>query len=229
MGKYMPRRKIQQMLFYSVFISAIFLVGCTPFAGPLHPSFVADKKGGVPSGFFVCHGHNCKVEDKASLSSKDWRKIGGYITTSQRTAQDERLGIARAIAVIEQKVGVQTGTADDRAGTGFPAPDISQMDCVSEAVNTTRYLKMMEKEGWLKFHTVEAAARRGYFSNGMWPHNAAVIKQKKNNQSYAVDSWFFANGVAPVIVPLSQWKAGWRVPEDKAKNPIPGPDGRYIY
>ncbi len=31
-------------------------------------------------------------------------------------------------------------------------------------------------------------------------------------EEYAVDSWFFDNGVEPVIIPLKLWRDGWRPP-----------------
>jgi hypothetical protein len=55
------------------------------------------------------------------------------------------------------------------------------------------------------------AAWRGNFVDG-WPHNTAVLIENGTGASYAVDSWFFANGVEPAIVPLDEWKAGWRPP-----------------
>jgi len=42
------------------------------------------------------------------------------------------------------------------------------------------------------------------------PHTTAVIQEKSNFEKYAVDSWYQDNGEDPFIVPLANWKAGWK-------------------
>ena len=41
------------------------------------------------------------------------------------------------------------------------------------------------------------------------PHTTAVIEDIGTGTRYAVDSWFFDNGIPPAIVELSAWKKGW--------------------
>lgn len=210
------------------------LLACIAFApmfagcAPLEPRFVEDTYGGTPSKFFVCHGYNCMKQSAASMNSAQWREVGTHFDPTPETPLDERRRIAPAIAMIEAAAGAQTGTDIDRAGVGFPKTDFTQLDCVDEAINTTRYLRMIEDSGWLRHHTVLNPARRGYAVDGIWTHNSAVIRDDTTGRKYAVDTWFFDNGHPPAIVPLDDWMDGWRVPDDEDGNPVPGPDGRYI-
>jgi hypothetical protein len=82
-----------------------------------------------------------------------------------------------------------------------------QMDCIDESTNTTTYLYMLEQAGYLKWHTlVDRSTRFGIFI-GM-PHATAVIEDINTHTRYAVDSWFFDNGIPPAIIELSAWKKG---------------------
>jgi len=87
------------------------------------------------------------------------------------------------------------------------------MDCIDESSNTTTYMAMMQKDGLLRWHRVVDTKTRGYFIFG-WPHTTAVIKEKKTGRSWAVDSWFYDNGIPPAILPIAKWSDGWE-PEQK--------------
>ena len=80
---------------------------------------------------------------------------------------------------------------------------------VVENCSAETYLRMLEKQGYLHHHRVaERATRFGIFVGA--PHTTAVIQENNSQTLYAVDSWFFDNGESPVIVKLTEWKAGWR-------------------
>ena len=73
-----------------------------------------------------------------------------------------------------------------------------------------RSLRILVKTGLLRWHRVEDRVTRGFFLFG-WPHTTAVVSDQTTGRKWAVDSWFFANGVPPVIVPLEQWQqVRWR-------------------
>jgi hypothetical protein len=87
----------------------------------------------------------------------------------------------------------------------------NQLDCVDESTNSTTYLRMMERDGLLRYHRVgsrAARARSGGFIIG-WPHFTAVIEEIASGEKWAVDSWFRNNGEPPEVVPLSLWRTGW--------------------
>ena len=114
---------------------------------------------------------------------------------------------------MEKIIGKKTNTTDDRGGNleGVFA-ESNQMDCIDESSNSTTYLALMQRDNLLKWHTVQPTKTRGFFIFGM-PHTTAVIKENQTGEKWAVDSWFYDNGVEPVIIPISQWSDGWR-PED---------------
>jgi hypothetical protein len=58
-------------------------------------------------------------------------------------------------------------------------------------------------------HRVEQPRTRGYFILG-WPHTSAVIRSLTDGDRYVVDSWFEDNGRPAHVVPLKQWRVGWR-------------------
>lgn len=163
----------------------------------------------VPERFSVCFDHSCRTIATRSVSSQEWQRITAPLQTPAPTAAAERTAIGLSIARMEQIVGQKTGTAGDRGGnlTGFGRQ--GQMDCIDESNNTTTYLKLLQQDGRLLHHEVEDRATRFGLFAGM-PHTTAVIEEVAARQRYAVDAWFFDNGQPPVIVPLDEWKSGWR-------------------
>ncbi|MCP5432300.1 MAG: hypothetical protein H6923_03415 [Alphaproteobacteria bacterium] len=159
------------------------------------------------SGFHVCHGYGCSFESKAALSAEEVSGIGAIFRPPPASAEEERARIGAAVARVETLVGTQIGTSADEAGAG-PFGGIKQQDCIDEAVNTTHYLTLMERAGWLAFHRVGEPAHRG-IDIGRWPHNTATVIETASGRRYVIDSWFHANGEAPEIVPVELWATGW--------------------
>ena len=62
--------------------------------------------------------------------------------------------------------------------------------------------------GLLQWHEVGYPRHRGLL-NLKFPHNTAVLIDRRTKQSFAVDSWFYANGEAPEIVPIENWMQGY--------------------
>lgn len=164
------------------------------------------------NSFDICHAGGCEEVARVSLNIDEWNTISELFQTPAETAEDERELISLAIGMFETFVGVKTRTENDLGGTfsGFNVP--GQLDCNDEAINSTTYMKLLSQAGFLKFHHVIDTKRRGYFLD-RWPHSTAAIEENASKQRYAVDSWFYDNGSPAVIIPLEQWKDGWK-PED---------------
>lgn len=162
----------------------------------------------APSGFTICHGYGCQYKAEVKMTPAGWQKVRAAFGTRPATPEAERDAAARAIAVLEKKVGSATGTDVDEPGAALIAKNRFQQDCIDETVNTTTYLRMLHADGLLRFHDIGEAAWRGKFID-RWPHNTAVLVERDSGSAYAMDSWFHANGVRPEIVPLDKWKAGW--------------------
>lgn len=159
--------------------------------------------------FSVCHGNTCKYIDSVSMSAKEWNEIRDIFNPPAASAAEEREKIRVAIARFETIIGNKTGTSGDR-GENFPGMGLDgQMDCVDEATNTSVYLSLLQDQHLLKWHHVQPRTNRG-IETLQAPHFTAVISEDETGSEYAVDSWFLDNGQPPFVVPLSEWKQGWK-------------------
>lgn len=161
-----------------------------------------------PGRFSLCFDHHCASLATLSLGRGQWRAITRLFADRHRSPEAERRAIARAIALLETYTGRMTGTANDKGGDLAGLGQAGQMDCIDESINTTTYLRMLERAKLLRWHRVEDRATRGWFIRG-WPHTTAVIRDTTSGVLYAVDAWFEDNGRPPHIVPLQIWREGW--------------------
>jgi len=171
----------------------------------------------VPGLFSVCHGHSCTLVSTVSLDDDQWDQIARLFAVPAATPQLEREQIADAIALFETIVGKLTGTSGDKPGNEGDRNWQGQMDCIDEATNTTTYLKMLSRAGFLRWHSVEKKATRAFII--LFPHTTAVVRDLQSGERWAVDSWFFANGERPVILSLEEWHHGW-YPDKPATPPL---------
>lgn len=169
-----------------------------------------------PAHFSVCYNGSCKEVAQVSVTAEQWKQVTAPLMTPAPDAEAERKQIATAVGLMEQVVGVLTGTSHDKGRNDMGEPGDNWMDCIDESTNTTSYMRMFAKDGLLRHHTVEDRQTRGWFIFG-YPHTSAIIRDKDSGQVYAVDSWFHDNGVPPEILPVEVWHAGWNPPPDKEK------------
>jgi hypothetical protein len=168
----------------------------------------------TPEDFSVCFDNSCKSITQLSLKPEQWQAIHQLFLPNAKNAEEERSNIGHAIARMEQFIGKMTGTSHDRGKNKSPDdPRHRGMDCIDESTNTTNYLYMMQEAGLIQWHQLKEPVTRGFFFFG-WPHTTAVIEEKAGATDWAIDSWFHDNGVKPEIIPLTQWRSGWR-PEKK--------------
>ena len=163
-----------------------------------------------PSDFTTCNHYDCDGGGATvSLSAKQWQSIQTLFTPPSATASEERGRIAEAVALMEKYIGRQNNTFADQAGNDFKDPIESyQHDCVAETVNSTIYLLLLKKEQLLRWHQVSYPAHRSV-ATILFQHYSAVIKEIDSDDLYVVDSWFFANGEKPIIIPLAQWSKNY--------------------
>lgn len=174
--------------------------------------------------FEVCQGGGCVVSTTTLLTATEWNAVTSIFnqpasSSQQGSAEQERQKIAQAIGVLEDLVGKKVGTSTDLAGTFNNSETPGQMDCNDEAINTTTYLRLFKANGFMPQFEVEDMRTRNFFFTG-WPHTTAVIHDIKTGERYAVDSWFYDNGHAALIVPFAQWKANYQ--------PVDSPIGKQI-
>ncbi len=197
-----------------VFSALCFLTGCSGLHHNTDYSSYLARKGVTkiePARFQHCRGYGCRlIDDDLILGEPDWQALEALFSPPATDAAQERAQIAAAIGLFEQAVGAKTGSEADRRGTYHKLGD-DQHDCVDESVNTTIYLALLDRKGWLAHHTPGApTARLPLFGGGLGPHQTAVIIERETGESFAVDSWFHDNGHPAMIAPLAHWYRGWR-------------------
>jgi hypothetical protein len=191
------------LLLFPLLFTAL-LAGCSSMEERRVGSLV--EHAPTPAAFRVCHGSNCRIETRVSLGEQDWNKVRAEFQPSPSTALEERRRIANAIGLMEQLVAPRAGTGKDVGRNLAVADQSTQLDCVDEAVNSSTYLHLIEADGLLRFHTIDMPAHRG----GVFlAHNTAVVRELATGQRYTVDSWFYDNGAAAVVLPLQVWLNGW--------------------
>ncbi len=162
--------------------------------------------------FTVCHGFNCTERSHATLSEQQWRRVAAVFKPRAKNAQTERQQIASGVALIETIVGPQTGIAAHQwtHQNMLIVPnvgDLTQLDCVDEAVNTWTFMTLMERGRLLQFHRVAQLSNAGSLTDPFM-RNTAVVEEI-NGGYFAVDASLVDNGVPPVVMPLATWMGDW--------------------
>ena len=196
---------------YLALISLMLLGGCADTLYPSLPSYMRSKQLGVVSKeqFPHCQQYDCAVVKNVRLSRQDWSKILQAYGKPAENAAAERQKIARTVGAFERVVGPLTHTDHDREGSFIKTGD-GQLDCVDESTNTTVYMLLLQENGLIKFHDIgQPQVRYPIISGRGWMHQTAVVTEKENDQTFAIDSWFEDNGRPAYVVPIETWRDGW--------------------
>ena len=198
---------------------ALALAGCMTSSGggdaPLSSEYLGRyaETSPTPASFIECHGFGCAERSRVSLSAAEWGRVKAQLAPPAHDARAERAKVARAIAVMQKIVGVQTGTGVHQwthkdmmilPNLGDP----TQRDCIDEAVNTWTTMTMMERAGLLRFHTVAELGYAGLPTDTN-PRNTAVLREKAGGALYAVDASLTDGGEPPYVMPLTVWAGDW--------------------
>ncbi len=163
--------------------------------------------------FSHCSSYGCQIVQQVSFEPAEWDQILTAFETPPTNAQQEREALPKAIAMMEKIIGPKTGTSDDIARSWtFTFLPKGQLDCIDESINTTTYLQLLEQAGYVRFHDIGTIALRGNRLDLMLLHNTATLIDHDSGISYAIDSWFGANGMPPDVVLLDDWIEGWKPP-----------------
>lgn len=192
-------------------ILVLMLCGCTKGQGISLIPYENPEAG--PRGFDVCHGFSCTYKTPSYFTDAQWAGILQPLKTTAKDAQAERRNIARSIALMEKYATENAGLRPDLGKAETFEKDQHQMDCLDEAINTSHYLQMLEQAGGLHWNEVSDPIHRGFFVDGMWPHNSAAVKDKETGEVYAIDTYYFDSGVEPAVVPIDEWLDEWRPAE----------------
>ena len=153
----------------------------------------------------VCVDYGCDIQRTARIHEAEWNEIKSILLEAD-SPDSERNAVAKVVGYLEQIVGEQVGTAQDLTKNTEPDGGPGHLDCISESLNTERYLRELAKASLLRWHHVDLRTSRA--SLIINPHWTAVLKQTDSGQAFAVDSWYGANGQRSFIVELDKWQRG---------------------
>lgn len=205
---------------FLVFISLLFLNACS---GGNHIDYLRMRDIPAPTieSFTHCYNYGCAKRERLALPADTKSRIDTLFSTSSKSKEEEKSRIIQSLQILEKDIGEITGTKNDKRGTfrayqnNSPEAKSFQQDCIDESTNTTTYLSLLNQLEYLKFYTPAFPANRQPFtSKAPWWHQTATIKDNETGDLYAVDTWFEDNGVAGYIVPLKEWKNGWKPKRD---------------
>jgi hypothetical protein len=186
----------------------LLLAGCA--SGPPRSITYAVRDDVSLDSFRYCGGYGCKDPHVIAFGPSQWADVRHLFDAPPATPAAERQAMAQAVGRLEAFAGAQAGTADDRGGTLFQVFRSGQVDCFSEAANTTNFLTLMQKDGLLRYHAVEAVEMRGLqYGRGFGTHATAVVRELATGTRYVIDSWFFDNGTPAAVAPVEDWIEGW--------------------
>ncbi len=156
----------------------------------------------------ICHAYGCLVEAKIVYSESLLHEIDQMLSVAV-DAENERKILAQAIGRMYAIGGEQSDIHNDKGGNYADANMPGRMDCIDHSTSTTRFLKLLEARGDLRWHRVLSSDVR-YFAYIFPAHYSAVIEENSDDEAarFVVDSWFVDNGQPAVILPLDEWKKG---------------------
>lgn len=154
----------------------------------------------------VCHAYECLVKTGVSLSDQDIQTIRKLMAPGKASPQAERRVIAETIGWMERRVAGETGTASDRDYRDLlSGGDLTQLDCIDEASNSTSYMMLFRKLELIHHHRIGYPIAKGFLLDGRYPHVTAVVIETETGKEYSIDSWVFANGETAAVSPLDVW------------------------
>jgi hypothetical protein len=170
----------------------------------------------------ICYNYGCLAQARITYSNAQLAWVHARLATARDPAA-ERAMLAEVIGRLYAWAGRQSPIWRDRGGDYADDVADGRMDCIDHATSTTRLLRMIEARGWLKHHRVLDQVMRSFL---ILQHFSAAIEEvvatadrqrhgtvqpagaERVSAQFVVDSWFFDNGAAPLIMPLDEWKRG---------------------
>ena len=150
----------------------------------------------------ICYNYGCAANATVTFNEQQLANVAAQFR-GLLNAAEEREAIAQAVGMLARYAGEQSPVFRDKGRDNDGNVD-GRMDSEDHSINTTAYLRVLEKRGLLKLHRVQSRVVRGATK----AHWAARIAEIRTHQEFVVDSWFFANGHPAVIFKLEDWLKG---------------------
>ncbi len=193
-------------------LSAVLLAGCIGGFDVAHPNVLGNVQSAATwEGFGYCGGWGCSDPSGTSFTPTEWAEVVAVMTPAAPTPQAEREQVAQAVGLMERFIGPKTGYDRDLAGTGAGIFQPGQLDCYSEAANTSNFLHLLNNAGLLRHHQPADPIMRGLATSRSWrgTHATATMTETFSGVLFAMDSWFFASGHDAVFVEADTWANSW--------------------
>lgn len=161
--------------------------------------------------FLYCGGWGCSRPQDVLFAPEEWAQVETIMQSAAATPEAERAQVAEAIGLMELLIAPKTGHGGDLAGTASGFSQRGQLDCYSEAANTSNFLWVLHNAGLLRHHTPADPIMRGMAAGKSWrpTHATATMAENLSGELYAMDSWFFDNGHSAVYVDAATWGGAW--------------------
>jgi hypothetical protein len=156
----------------------------------------------------VCFNYGCTTLSMVRFGPAELDEVGRMFAGAV-TAQAERAAIAQAMGRLYFHAALQTPTWRDRGGNIDDEGMDGRMDCIDHSTNTTTYLALLERNGWLRFHSVAGPVQRGRFLAVHW---GAQLRENGGEARWIVDTCFYDPGSPATIYTLDEWLDGARPP-----------------
>jgi len=208
------------MRIYVIILAAMALGGCIGGYGPAHPNVVGNVDHDAHwNSFDYCGGWGCSDPHRVMLSDDEWAEVAAIMAPAAQSAEEEREQVRHAVGLLETHAGGKTGYDRDKAGTAAGVLQLGQLDCYSEAANSTTFIHLLNNAGLLRFHEPAEPIMRGQATSRSWrqTHATATMMDVESGVLYAMDSWFFRSGEPAVYVEADVWADAW------------GPEGGVIF
>jgi hypothetical protein len=155
----------------------------------------------------ICFNYSCKDLATVRFDPLDLADVK-RLFADVPTPQAEREAVARAMGALYLHAALQTPTWRDRGGNVDDDGVEGRMDCIDHSTNTSAYLALLERNGWLRFHSVADRVQRGKLLAVHW----GAQLSEKGGPNWVVDTWFLDPGSPATIYPLEEWLDGARPP-----------------
>jgi len=199
-----------------VAVVALFVTGCSTVPGA-PPPIITDnlQPEATWEKFTFCGGFGCTDPQAVTFSTEEATAISKRFNSVADNPQAERQAVRSAIAEMESIAGARTGYDGDRGRTFSGMLRAGQLDCYSEAINTSNFLAILVNAGLIHHHTLAGPVLRGLSAHTSlnFTHATATIRDNETGERLVVDSWFHDNGEPPEILPVTLWLQDWN-PED---------------
>jgi len=131
----------------------------------------------------ICSAYNCTHKQVYRLSPALLIRARKEISGA-KTAQEEREGLARALQVVEQGIGPDTGTdSDQQGGPVLGTGNTGQLNHVDEALNTTSILLVIYRYNLINFHDLE---RPQFVEGTQYP----IIRDRETGNRFGIDTGY---------------------------------------